>query len=224
MNEKEIHDGYQKIWDEFSNSFFSEILNRGFVFQYDSNEINHDILFIGINPAYKIGDPSVKQSYSKDINFPYFKSFQNIVKNLKHDYNKDVTWSHLDLFSFRETNQKYIESELIKSEEGLSFLIKQLEFAKKRIEFLNPKIIIVSNALARRFFGKDLYENKNGFKENVWMGFEFKFDKEIGTDKIISDSVLKNTPVFFTSMLSGQRAIDNGSKERLIWHINEILK
>jgi len=35
--------------------------------------------------------------------------------------------------------------------------------------------------------------------------------------------MLKNVPIFFTSMLTGQRALDNGSFERLIWHINFVL-
>ena len=222
MNDNLLINEYNKIWNDYSNANFAEILERGFVFQYDKDEINHDLLFIGINPAYKLGDPSVKESYSKYIDFPYFKAFNSIISRLDVDYNRDVTWTHIDLFVFRETNQKYIETNLLKSNEGISFLVKQLELAKKRIEFLNPKIIIVSNALARLFFGKDF--NKYGNNENKWMGYEFIFDTKIGTDKIISISSLDNTPVFFTSMLSGQRAIDNGSKDRLIWHLNEILK
>ena len=56
------------------------------------------------------------------------------------------------------------------------------------------------------------------------MGFDFQFDEKLGTHKIINNLELENTPVFFTSMLTGHRAIDNGSFERLKWHINFILK
>lgn len=54
-------------------------------------------------------------------------------------------------------------------------------------------------------------------------GWNFEFCTELGTHKIIRHKTLNGTPVFFTSMLSGQRALDNGSKERLIWHIGKIL-
>ena len=43
------------------------------------------------------------------------------------------------------------------------------------------------------------------------MGFDFIFDEKLGTHKIVNNSELENTPVFFTSMLTGQRALDNGS-------------
>jgi hypothetical protein len=35
---------------------------------------------------------------------------------------------------------------------------------------------------------------------------------------------MNQTSVFFTSMLSGQRALDIGSRERLIWHLAKVLK
>jgi hypothetical protein len=34
---------------------------------------------------------------------------------------------------------------------------------------------------------------------------------------------LSNVKMRFTSMLSGQRALDNGSKERLVWHVNALV-
>lgn len=56
----------------------------------------------------------------------------------------------------------------------------------------------------------------------------FLFDDKIGTHRITGnkefETVLKGTPVFFTSMLTGQRALDNGSFERLGWHINKVKK
>jgi hypothetical protein len=35
---------------------------------------------------------------------------------------------------------------------------------------------------------------------------------------------LENIPIFFTSMLTGQRALDKGSYARLIWHIKYALR
>jgi hypothetical protein len=67
-------------------------------------------------------------------------------------------------------------------------------------------------------FDKNLERTKG-----VWMDFDFEFDENLGTHKIVNNSELENVPVFFTSMLSGQRALDNGSYQRLIWHIKYVL-
>jgi hypothetical protein len=102
----------------------------------------------------------------------------------------------------------------------LDFIYKQLEISKQVIELARPKIIVVNNSLARKYLGLDKNIDRN---ENIWMNFTFDFDPNIGT-YLISEGVLKNTPVFFTSMLTGQRALDRGSYERLMWHINFVLE
>ena len=74
--------------------------------------------------------------------------------------------------------------------------------------------------MARHFTG---FEKNQEQTQGVWMGFDFVFDEKLGTHKIVNNSDLDNTPVFFTSMLTGQRALDKGSFERLNWHINFVL-
>jgi hypothetical protein len=61
-------------------------------------------------------------------------------------------------------------------------------------------------------------------KEHISMNFEFEFRDEFGTNVITNEPILKNVPIFFTSMLTGQRALDNGSYERLIWHMKFVLE
>ncbi len=222
MNNKELYNQYDQIWIKHSDSPFSNILDRGFTFQCDEDILNPDVLFVGINPAFKEGSSSVKDSYTleQSLNYPYFKIFKTIEDSLALDYNRKITWTHLDLMVFRETDQKFIETSLFNNKQGLEFIMDQLQIAKNRIELIQPKIIVVSNALARRLMGKD---RSNDGKHNVWMDFLFHFDKEKGTDKILNNNALPNTHVFFSSMLTGQRALDNGSRERLIWHINKLL-
>ena len=128
-------------------------------------------------------------------------------------------WTHFDLLYFRETNQKYI-NKLLNKPNGVDFVFKQLEISKKVIYDANPKILIISNTMARHFMG---FEKNQENTLGVWMGFDFEFDQKLGTYRIVNDLKLNNTPVFFTSMLSGQRALDNGSFERLIWHLNFVL-
>jgi hypothetical protein len=51
-----------------------------------------------------------------------------------------------------------------------------------------------------------------------------KLIEKYGTPLISSrDGKLKRTPIFFTGRLSGQRALDLGSRKRLLWHVKKIL-
>lgn len=232
MTGNELIQEYQKIWNEFSNTLINTgtiksaepLLDRGFVFQFDEEVKNIDVLFIGINPSYD-GIPGDSKFYTKDeaLGHKYFKSFENIKIELESKYNRKIVYSHTDLLVFRETEQSFITNELYKSEAGLRFIMEQLKITKKIIEYLNPKVIVVSNTQARTFIGADRIKKEGKPDENVWMDYEFKFDEELGTKKIINNGGF-NSYVFLTSMLSGQRALDNGSKERLVWHINKALK
>ena len=131
-----------------------------------------------------------------------------------------MRWSHIDLLFVRWTNQKEVE-QIMSEKNGVEFLWKQLLISKQIIEESNPKIIVVNNSFARKLLGFDK-SIKNGQVFDIWMGFDFKFDNKIGTYRITNNEILNGTPVFFTSMLTGQRALDNGSYERLIWHINYV--
>jgi len=242
MNSNQLKTKYQLIWDDHQASKFNtsteshdlSLLERGFVFQYDEDERECELLFIGINPAMNREHGPWKDSYQRPIenddekHLAYFKSFVSIAKELRSPtYHWQGKWTHIDIFAFRETNQNFIKTNLLnpKNQEGIDFLYTQLMIARERIIHIRPKVIVVSNALVRMFMGKE-----RGFLEDkkeeygVWMDFRFEFDPEIGTDVIIEPQELKGTYVFFTSMLSGQRALDNGSKERLVWHIARALK
>lgn len=233
MKGKELVAQYQNIWDEFKNSTLNKstdsnqdkLLDRGFVFEFDEGLKNIDILFIGINPSYSKGSISETLFYNKSTveTKSYFKPFNSIIKELEENKNfsKKVTWSHLDMLVFRETQQSYIDNELLKTENGVDFIYKQLMVSKKILEYLNPKIIVVSNTSARGFLGRDKFI-KDKKEYGFWMNFDFDFDYEFGTDKIVNNDKIKPY-AFFTSMLSGQRALDKGTRQRLIWHINKVL-
>lgn len=187
------------LWNSDKHKEIS-FLNRGYAVQ-NSIELG-SLMFIGINPAYKSSDPN-QSSHFYDVAlegavYQYFKKFQDTSKKTK------LKWTHLDLLFIRETNQKNIEA-IARTEIGWDFCQKQLEISKQIIQETKPKIIVVSNAYARRLF--EIY-------------FKCSFDNNIGTFRIVENEFLNNTPVFFTSMLTGQRALDLGSYERLIWHIN----
>lgn len=234
MTKSDISDAYQTIWTKYANSEFNQsinsdkLLDRGFVFQHDEDENECDLLFVGINPAFSSSDSPWRDSYSRPLETdeevrPYFKPFVNVSKELREEYHWRGQWTHIDIFAFRETDQKRIERDLLRSEDGIQFLYEQLMIARKRILHIKPKVIVISNALVRMFTGKER-GGELGNEYGVWMNFRFEFDHAIGTDVIVEPKELKGTYVFFTSMLSGQRALDNGSRERLTWHIARALK
>ena len=203
----------KKIDELWENEKFSEIKikERGYAIQ-DYIHTN-SLMFIGINPSYNgISESFFYNNINNEIH-PYFRKFQEISEIV------DIPWTHFDLIFVRETQQNEIEK-IYSQQNGLDFIYKQLEISKQVIELARPKIIVVNNSLARKYLGLDKNIDRN---ENIWMNFTFDFDPNIGT-YLISEGVLKNTPVFFTSMLTGQRALDRGSYERLMWHINFVLE
>lgn len=202
----------EEIWEKYS---YIEETKRGYHLQSEQEE--NSILFIGINPS-KSKEDVIKGFYNKgkdeDNKNPYFQRFVDIAKKT------GLPWSHIDLFYIRETSQKKMEN-LLKSKNLTifsDFLKEQLELSKEMIEMVNPKILVVSNTLAR-----DLIRGKYC---NIY-DFQYKihFEERFGTEVITGENTnLKGVPVFFTSMLTGQRALDNGSYDRLVWHIKYVNK
>lgn len=218
---------YDTIFEKYRESDFKTLIERGYVFQYDDDEVKADLLFIGINPSYtrkNENGKSTRNNYSRNVEGNYFKPFKDINQELVNsEIRYNGIYTHLDLLVFRETNQKIVDL-LVKTDVGCNFLMEQLAIAKQRIINICPRIVIVSNSKAREFLGKDKFIDKKGLKYGVWMGLDFNFDEEYGVHKVTNIPELNNTYFLFCSMLSGQRALDIGSRERMIWQIKRILK
>jgi hypothetical protein len=185
--------------------------DRGF--RFPTNLKTDSILFIGINPSYNIGvshkayHNSFYSLNQQGENHRYFKKFEDIAEHTTSN------WSHIDLFFYQETAQKSFY-EILQNQNGKDFLSQQIQIAKELMIHIKPKLIVVANTLAR-----DLMLKEHDLGVNF---FDFKFNEDLGTYQI-SNTELKDTPIFFTSMLTGQRALDNGSFERLKWHIKNVL-
>lgn len=186
--------------------------------------IDNAILFIGINPAFKKGDMLAEEF--KEIEFfyqnenhveiNYFKRFKEIA-----DYCGE-RWTHIDMLFVRETDQSQIDK-LSYTKEGIEFIQDQIEISFEIMEECQPKLVLVSNAFASELFGKK--KVKHQVFDKIWKGysldFNTDFDESIGTYTIELNG--KPTPIIFSGMLSGQRALDNGSFERLKWQMKWIL-
>jgi hypothetical protein len=83
---------------------------------------------------------------------------------------------------------------------------KQLEISLRMIEEAKPICIVVANALA-----SDIYlKNRNP-----------RFMPSRGCNEADIDG--RSVPLFFSSMLTGQRALDRHSRKRLVWHVGREL-
>ena len=117
-------------------------------------------------------------------------------------------YEHVDIFFLRETNQTEVKKVIFDKGESLNEFAKaQIKLSFKIIEETKPKVILVINALASKIYYNEFLHNQN-INEN---GYYFT---NIGRRKI---------PTFLSGMLTGQRALDNYSLERLGWHIKQVI-
>ena len=205
---KQFGDRIEAIWKEIrlQNQKLEAIKALGYALPQTIQK--NAVLFIGTNPSFNKGDKPGSKYYPLESNeHPYFTRFRTLSEGT------GLPWAHLDLLFVRETSQKAIVS-FLKDARGKAFLMRQFALSKEMLVRARPSIVMVSNTLARDLLcGGD--EKLLGAEDSP---FEFAFDDALGTRKIVNHPTLANTPVFFTSMLTGQRALDKGSFERLIWH------
>ena len=205
---------------------FQESITRGYAIEKEVKD--GGLLFISMNPSYSSKDgawnngtkagtnaiykiPDLKDDKNPTDTNPFFQSINRFYQELEIENGK-TPLAHHDLLFIRETNQKTV----LKWKEELDkipnrFFNDQLEISKTIIKGSSPKLIVVLNAGARELF-------KELFKDDCNPSFCDKLGANIYT---INGN---KTPVLFSGMLSGQRALDLGSQESLKWHIKHILK
>lgn len=193
------------------------------------------LLFLGLNPSFKEDymKKKAKEKGNKDLfsfekymkscekksiqqkiiecekeargEYPYFKRFEKIAKDVR------LEWEHLDIFFRREKKQEPIKRDYLKSHEvgfKTTFAEKQFKIAFNAINVIKPKIVVVVNALASKIIKHNCKSKLNSHD----------FEKD-GYHRISINKI--TIPIFFSGMLTGQRALDIGSYERLKWHIKQ---
>lgn len=247
-----VNDEILKIWDKYAKGVVSkDELIVPIFYSKDQLKLNN-LLIIGLNPSFNIKWlKSFLNKHKKDIcenedipldeeklknihlwknhskenyekvktiqkisvkKYPYFKKFNTLVEELK------ISWSHVDLFFYRVTGQQILKNTVLENGKKLplnSFGEEQLELSLKLINGLSPKIILVQNAFSSEIF-KNKWPMDFNNNENKMHFKKFGFDiVEIGGKKV---------PIFFSGMITGRRALDNHSFERLKWHIGKAYK
>jgi len=207
------------------------------------------IVFIGFNPSFSfknedkdmesiIGDFSAHKDKQQKVSefereawekYPYFSPIYEILDRLKETVNKEKNkkgarkyevdpFFHVDLLFMRTTSQSILK-ELFKIKYGVAkcenerlkaLFEAQLNISMELVEKLNPKLIVVINALSSEII-RERYE---GLKSPLSLKRRFH---KINLNR-------KEFPILFSGMLSGQRALDTHSRERLIWHMALVLE
>lgn len=223
MNISEINKEILKIWESHKN------LQNGRMPLFYGEQTKNCLLFIGMNPSFSergisaIAKKSKKSHINKEYfkypnsefliedsiefdeaakkHYPYFNKFKDLATTSK------MEWEHIDLFFLRETLQKDALKRLLLKGKLNSYGKSQIELSKRLIDYAKPKIIIVANAKASEIF-KAEYKSKFSEESGVY------FTKINGIE----------TPTIFTSMLTGQRALDNFSYEMLKWNLKRLMQ
>ena len=189
-----------------------------------------DILFVGFNPSHSDNFiekefqklPELKHSsfthdslfeWSGDVsqdqykilkyyeeyafrNYSFFQHFEDLSNS--HNY------AHLDPFIMRHTNQKAAKGLVFNKGMDLNeFGRAQLYLFIRTIKQIRPKIVVVCNALTSKILAKEFFQ-KN----------------EISSSMDIWDDDIK---IIYGSMVTGQRAMDLGSRARLKEQISNLL-
>lgn len=197
----------------------------------------HALLFVGLNPSFSEKgfiqlfqdtefaglNPIEFYAWKNRKNFDFEKAIKiEMLAREKYDrYFKPIKeiaqyvgleWEHIDLFFERVTDQNHLNERIFKDRRRsvlTEFAEEQLKLSLKLIEDVEPKVIVVINVEASKIL------------QEKWKGWLW-FDEKIGTYLVQLNG--HRVPVFFSSMLSGQRALDKGSFERLKWHVRMVME
>ena len=217
-----------RLWKlEFDNAIKStENTNVKFKqFCFHVNQVESPIWFFGMNPSLPkptndfisqtsyINDNLIVELKNEQVrmheNHPYFEAAIKFFKKDVGIQELEIPVFH-DLYPVRHTNQK----EFVKFLEDNDDFCNSLDKATKNlIDGIMPDIIVIANAKASElmqkiFFGKSEAEKKK-LKGKTKRTYKFNG---------------KKTDMIFSSMLSGQRALDTYSRSRLAREISETWK
>lgn len=161
-----------EIWNEdYINLLPSLVKDRGYMF---ADNVQKDILITGFNPSYREGEPTgvihgqISKIWYEDKYDNYWGPIKKILNEEEIDLRDKA--DYLDIFYFREKEQRFLNDKILSSPSGLKFVIDQLNLTMHIIEdVVKPKLLIIKNKESWAYFGK-LYDEKGW----VWMGYQFE--------------------------------------------------
>ena len=166
------------------------------------------LLLVGINPSF---DESFKGSCEGEVRDSENGGYQHPYFTKPKKLNEEIgisSFSHVDMFSLRSRPQHVVQ-DIVNDPDSQGFVEEQLKLFRMIVDGASPRAIVVINALASHLI-----------RTGRVLG-ALDYDEELGV--AIYKIGEKRVPVFYSGMLSGAHAIDNGSFDRLVWHIKYVL-
>lgn len=190
MEHYHLNNKITDLWNKFHilfDDYYMKVMNRVPSYLSKPNS-NNKILFIGLNPAFQ----ERKETHKNYINYSYsasitkdeiisFSIINNDSKdassdhyygkyfNMLHNFAKNLGedgFEHCDLFLMRETDSKIVKRMVENADGSLNeFGIEQLNILKIHIENLNPKVIVIPNAMAAEYYRQTFLDNSIVDKE-----------------------------------------------------------
>jgi len=198
------------------------------------DELHKDrLVFVGMNPSFSArGFKTIlKNTENADTDMVSFFKWQNISSNPKliddcikmenyayQNYSQyfgrpieiakkvGLEWQHIDLFLYKETSQSSFMNRVRSKGKLNEFGMDQIKLFEEILVQTEPRCVVVTNATASEILREYIKD-------------DLSWDAERGFHWFTRGG--KKIPMFFTSMLSGQRALDRWSYERLVWHIGQ---
>ncbi len=217
----ELFKEYVKFWNEnkdndtFENFFdkFSDYAPKIEIGDFDDT-VRNGLLFVSCNPSGTDTDfyeQNNKIDYKEVMWYPKKKDtsgFLDALKKFSEKCGYGGKYSKLDVFCVVKKAQKQVIKHY-SDKNNKSLYEKMFTIFVDTVEKIQPEVIVVANAFIRDLF-------QNDFKDII--RYDKNQDLEYGGHRAKFGE--HETYIFFTSMLSGGRALDVGSREVLEWAVN----
>lgn len=219
-----------EIWNEdYINSLPSLIKDRGYMFADNEQK---DILITGFNPSYREGEPAgvfhgpISEIWYKEKYDNYWGPIKKMINDEGVDL-RDRT-DYLDIFYFREQEQRFLNDKILGSPNGIKFVVDQLNLTMHIIEeIVKPRLLIIKNKESWAYFGK-LFDEKGW----VWMGYQFEHIQNMACGELcringllnskeriapeFQNTNLKGSFVLFTKHINQYTAVDERPTPQII--------
>jgi hypothetical protein len=227
-------------WQDETKPFKTHTMELRCPLQYPKLDVG-GIVFVGFNPSFSqkgwanvLKKARAKGDAPKGDGEYLIKAFdadcsdaslKNVAKleELAHDHldffkfhrlasaKLEPHWTHLDLFAWRHTNQSEAKHLLVDEETANKpFAKAQLEVFDALLKLAKPRAVVITNATASR-----VYLAHRKIKETFNASKGHYLDTIDGVGPV---------PVLPAGMLTGQRALDVYSRQRLLWQLGQVLK
>ncbi len=226
----------EKIW----NSSYMDILNkdlpwlksRGYVF---AHPVKADLLITGINPSFKEGQiNNCKDHGDARLNFypenwindkgkKYWNTYFGPIWKMLNDEEKHIClmdrFDYLDLFNFKERNQKVLSKKIVNKKEGIQFAIDELNLTQHIIEdIIKPKLILVKNKESWAYWGKLKEEGL------IWMGYDFEKIRDYTCGELFKINGLIDSKDRVACEITNENTCLKGTYVLFSKHINQYTK